>query len=190
MPFKRRSFNRLHHSGVSLDESFGNNTLQTQCSVTSDSPLNPYNNNLTSSTNTLIDFEEHRNSTTVSVKKVTQIELANMTNIQQLNDSKVKDEDDLHIDSMNRPATVSVIRVKRLPNLNSTSENNINTTGKRVTRAISRRNGRVKITKILRKISSKTQRSCSASFISTIQQSPDNPRGVTVRRLSRATVDT
>ena len=166
---------------LSLDESLANNTLQPQDSVSGDSPVD-YHDHLTYSADALIDSEEHQVSPTVSVKKVTQFELANMTNIQQLNESKVEDRDNLQNESINPPSTANVIRVKRMSNFNSTIR-------RRISRATSRRMARVKITKILRKISSRNQRSRSVSFISINQSAPDAHRGVTVRRVSRATLN-
>ena len=152
----RYIMNLIPFKSLSLNESLANNTLQPQDSVSGDSPVD-YHDHLTYSADALIDSEEHQVSPTVSVKKVTQFELANMTNIQQLNESKVEDSDNLQNESINPPSTANIIRVK--------------------------------ITKILRKISSRNQRSRSVSFISINQSAPDAHRGVTVRRVSRATLN-
>ena len=159
--------------------------------MSSDTPANGQHVNLSDSAIALTDLGEHQNPPTVSVRKVTQSEIANMTNIQQVNESKLKDDENPCNDSINRPSTVSVIRVKRMPSLNSNSEGNLNTTRFKSARAASKRIRQVTITRILRKISSRNQRSHSAIFIDANRSSVvNNNEGVTMTQVSKTIIDT
>lgn len=151
-------FTRLLQSTSSNNESFNNNKLPTVHPGTRSPPLTNFDSKISDSTAVLTETEDRRIPTTVSVKKVSRVEPLNMSNNQQLNESKVKDD-------INRPTTVNVVRLKRVPNLNATDEG----TPEDVSNETSKQFDQVTVTKLSRKKSSKSQRSRSASSTSVDQ---------------------
>ena len=141
-------FTRLHPSNSSYDESVTNSALRTAYPTRRLPSTMNLGSKLSDSTTMLTDGEGHPNLSTVSVKKVTPSELANMSNIQKFNEDKTKGNDNSNSDSLNRPTTVNVVRVRRIPNLNTTDEDN--PTIQDTSSATTKKTNRVMVTKLPR----------------------------------------
>ena len=161
---RRRSFHRIPPSSLSCNQSAGKRTLRTECSVISSSSVGDYLN-LPDSVISLTNVEKKRNQSAVSVKKLPQSEIANMTNIHQLNPNKAKGDDHhLDNDSIYPSSTVNVIRVMRVPNLTGTDNDNSDLDEKNISSRKWKKFDRVRITKLPRSKSSRTQRPGSTSI--------------------------
>ena len=141
-------FTRLHRSNSSYNESVTNSALSTAYpTIRRPSSMN-LSSKLSDTTTVLTDSDRHSNLSAVSVKKVTPSELANMSNIQKFNEDKTKGNDNSNNDSLNRPTTVNVVRVRRIPNPNTTDEDNL--TIRDTSSATSKKTNRVMVTKLPR----------------------------------------
>ncbi len=84
---------------------------------------------LCDSATVLTDLEEHKTSSTVSVKKISRSDIANMNNIQKFNQSRnadinsAKNYDDSDGNSLaSQHPTVTVLQMNRLPNTDKTNK--------------------------------------------------------------------
>jgi hypothetical protein len=125
---RRQAISRIYQPSALSNDSLLNSALGGKNSMMSTFSAH-LTRSLSDPASVLTDLEEHKVSSTVSVKKVRRFDIANMDNIQNLNEIKntyIKsfnsgDDNDGNNSSIQRP-TVTVLGMNRLPNTVETNK--------------------------------------------------------------------
>ena len=164
----KRLFTQIDQSNSSSTRSSDVSTLHTKYSVISD-PSTYMHQILSKQPNTQLDLKkQHDIPSTVSVKKVTQSEIAKMTNIQKFTDRNMKEvttADD--VTTMPNTHTfrpmVNVSRVSRVSEIDSTDKTTWNTIRQEIPKRTSTRIRSVTMTQIPRIRSTRVRQSRASS---------------------------
>lgn len=165
LSWKRTLFTRMRGPSSLGSESFADHTLRTECSILDNSSV--LSQSRSPATITVIaDIDDQRISSAVSVRKVSQAEIAKMDYLQKAMSKKNSHGNPLDNDqnsSVNSQSTVKVVRVKKVPHMDEIDESNLNDIPLEDLSARSRQSDRVPVTRVYRSQSSKCPRPRASS---------------------------
>ena len=175
--WKKLPLTRMYRPTSFNNESSGDSALRTEYSTISDRSTDLHSRFSVPPT-VLTNVEEHRISSAVSVKRVTQAEVANMSNIQKFpskNNSAMKsthDDNEKEHSVRSQQPVVKVVRVKKAFTMNTTNDFNMNTLPLEISNETRNQTGRVSVSKVQRSKSSNSQlrrRASSADSINVVR---------------------
>ena len=173
LTWKRARFTRMREANSCSIESSADNKLLAECSIL-DKALVDVHLRPSASVTVITDVDGQRISSAVSVKRVTQAEIAKMDNIQQCISKK-----NPHVNSLDNEKystrisgpMVKVVRVKKAPHMDETDESNMNNIPLEDMSTTSKPPDRVPVTRVRRNQSRQgpRHRASSAGSISVIR---------------------